>query len=173
MLCRICIVQIQPGKHVLCRSCRVYGSHTATWAKSYRSGNISALKDLDPAVGVDDLSDVWKLRPERSTINNCCCTAAVQAGDETKWRIQVVRPHRLALGFTASKRRPKRSTTVTDAVLTLTLCYFFFHISLLGSFLSLVSAVFFFVLRGCDIFWSQKFVGFVFFVLRGCVFFCP
>lgn len=52
----------------------------------------------------------------------------MQAGDETKWRIQVVRPHRLALGFTVSKRRPKRSTTVTDAVLTLTLCYNIFSI---------------------------------------------
>ena len=41
--------------------CRLYGSHPATWARSYRPGNRSALKDLDHVVEIDDLSEVWNI----------------------------------------------------------------------------------------------------------------
>ena len=46
------------------RSCKFYCSHPATWARSYRSyqiRKISALKDLDHHVAIDDLSKVWTL----------------------------------------------------------------------------------------------------------------
>ena len=57
-LCRMCIVQVQPKKHVLDMS-RMYGSHPATGARSCRPGNRSAfLNDQDHAVGIDDVSDV-------------------------------------------------------------------------------------------------------------------
>ena len=40
------------------RSCGFYGSHAATLAKSYKIGKISALKDLDNELAIDDPSDV-------------------------------------------------------------------------------------------------------------------
>ena len=40
------------------RPCRFYGSHAVTLARSYRIGKISALKDLDHEVAINDLSEV-------------------------------------------------------------------------------------------------------------------
>ena len=40
------------------RSCRFYGSHAVTLARSYKIGKRSALKDINHEVAIDDLSDV-------------------------------------------------------------------------------------------------------------------
>ena len=63
MLCRICIVQIQPRMPcAIHRSCTMYGSHPATWARRYRSGtHLPCLADLYHAAGIyhtDHLSEV-------------------------------------------------------------------------------------------------------------------
>ena len=65
------------------RSCRLYGSHPATRARSHRSGKRSALKDLNHYVGIDDLvrcvdtSDgdlvSYRMSSQRCT---CMCSAS-------------------------------------------------------------------------------------------------
>ena len=60
----ICIVQIQPRKHVILIY-HVLVCYTVPtrqhWVRSYRSGTyLSALKDLDHQLGIEDLSDTSK-----------------------------------------------------------------------------------------------------------------
>ena len=47
---------------------RQIARNPATWARSQRKWNISALQYLDHLVGIDDLSDVWNI----SCLNYCC-----------------------------------------------------------------------------------------------------
>ena len=63
ILCRICIVQIQPRKHVLRTAAVVvvdhadYSAPTRQHDHAEDNHNVSALKYLDHQVGIDDLSD--------------------------------------------------------------------------------------------------------------------
>ena len=45
-----------PTQETRTRPCRLYRSHSATWARSSKIGNISALKDLDHEMGIRDMS---------------------------------------------------------------------------------------------------------------------
>ena len=59
------LCSIDPTQEACPRSCRLYGFHSATWPRSYRSGiDLSVLNDLDHQVEIDDPSDV------RSTFYN-------------------------------------------------------------------------------------------------------
>ena len=53
MLCRICIVQIQPRQYVLDDA--DYTAPTGNMGEIIQVRNLSALKDLDEQVGIDDL----------------------------------------------------------------------------------------------------------------------
>ena len=61
MLCTICSYRPQ-NQEARSRSCRLYGFQPTTWARLYRSRNVSALKDVD-----HELSDVC----------NAGCTAKI------------------------------------------------------------------------------------------------
>lgn len=63
MFSRICILVCtrssssgaDPFRKTCARSCRLHGSNPATWARSVQIRNLSAVKYLDPEVGVDNL----------------------------------------------------------------------------------------------------------------------
>ena len=51
------LCSIDPTQEACPRSCRLYGFHSATWPRSYRSGiDLSVLNDLDHQVEIDDPS---------------------------------------------------------------------------------------------------------------------
>ena len=103
---RICTVQILPWKYVRQHADFTTPTRQHELASSYRSGNRSAEKDLDNAVGIDDLS----VRGAFKDTNEIRCTArsAVQTCMQHKTYPPVLRCHFIwgeAFGPPASERR--------------------------------------------------------------------
>ena len=67
-MCRICILMVHTQNQETCHnSCRLYGSHPATWASASSSENLSALKGLHHEV--DDLSEVLLVLKDYSCVS--------------------------------------------------------------------------------------------------------
>ena len=69
-----------PTQEIGARSCRLYGSHPETWARSYRSYisyrsgiHLICLADLDYEVGIDFLDDEVRIDDPRRCVGTIDC----------------------------------------------------------------------------------------------------